>query len=64
MHSVGTLVDEDRDRRVGGCVGDGLDHLLHDERITDDQPEDPGRVSASFLTQHFASVKADELQQT
>jgi hypothetical protein len=40
VHSISALVDEDRDRRVRRCVGNRLGHLLHDERITDDESED------------------------
>jgi hypothetical protein len=33
------------------------------ERITDDETDDLGPLSASFLTQNFAGVKADDLHQ-
>ena len=63
VHSIRALVDEDRDRCVRCCVGNCLRHLLHDERITDDEAEDLRPLSASFLTQDFAGVKPDELHQ-
>jgi hypothetical protein len=63
VHAISALVDEDRDRCVRCCVGNGLHHLLHDERITDDEAEDLRPLCASFLTQDFAGVKPDELHQ-
>lgn len=50
MHSISALVDENRDRCVCCRVGNGPGHLLHDERITDDEPEDPRPLSASSET--------------
>src|SRR5512146_1900044 len=63
VHSISALVDEDRYRCIRCCVGNGLGHLLHDDRITDDEAEDLRPLSASFLTQDFACVKPDELHQ-
>jgi hypothetical protein len=63
VRAAGAIVDEDRDRRVRCGVRNGLDHLLHDERIADHEAEDPGSSPASFLTQDFAGVETDELHQ-
>ena len=50
VDSVGALVDEDRYRRIRCGIGNGLDHLFHDERISDDEAESPASLSASFLS--------------
>ena len=62
VHSISALVDEDRYRCVRCCVGNGLGHLFHDDRITDDEAKEL-RPLSGFLAQDFAGVKADELHQ-
>src|SRR5262245_33023390 len=61
VHAVITLVNENRDGRVRRGVGDGLGHLFHDERITNDEAKHLESLSTMLFAQHLADVKADEL---
>src|SRR5215211_7278746 len=63
VHSISALVDEDGYRCVRCRVGNSLRHLLHDDRIADNEAEYLWPLSAPFLTQDFAGVKANELHQ-
>src|SRR5215469_14834444 len=63
MHSVCAFVHQDCGRSVRRRVRNGLDHFLHDEWIPDDEAENPGALSASFLSQDFTHVEARELHQ-
>ena len=64
VNAVVAFGDEDRDRRVRCRVWDPPGHFLHDERVTDEQPEELRLVPAPLRAQDFARVEAAELHQT
>jgi hypothetical protein len=63
MHSIIAFIDEDRDRCIGCCVGNGHRHSFHDNRVADNKSKYPGTLSSLFLSQDFAGVKADKFHQ-
>src|SRR6201998_2612231 len=64
MHAIGTFINEDCDRSVGSGIGDVLDHLLHDERISDDKSYDLRCLASGFATQNVAQVEFREKHKT
>ena len=57
MHAIRTLIDKDGDWRIRAGVWNMLCHFFHDEWISDDEADDPGRVAPGFLPDDRAVIK-------
>ena len=63
--AVRQLLDEDRDRRVGACVGHMAGHLAHGDRVAGDQSDQAASALAGLRVegQRVVEVKLQESHQ-
>lgn len=58
------LVDENRHGRVGTGIRHILNHLLHDERIADNETQALWCLRSARIAQDFAQIEAGKLHQS
>src|SRR5213593_5186820 len=57
MHAVRALINKDPNRRIRARIWNMLTHLFHDEWITDNESDHPGRVTSGFFADNRAVIK-------
>src|SRR5262249_4622201 len=62
MHTVGSLVYQNRYRRVRCRIANEFDHFFHDQRIAYNQPQTLWRAFVVFA-QNLAYIESDEFHQ-
>src|ERR1700751_5355922 len=63
MHAIGTLIYENRDRSIAAGVRNMFDHLFHDQRVSNEEADDPVCVTVRSLTYNFSLIKLSETHQ-
>src|SRR6266446_431332 len=63
MYAVGTLIQEDGNRSIRAGVRNMLRHLLHDERIPDDETNDSRSVAVGALAENHPLIELDKQHQ-
>src|SRR5436853_7587877 len=57
MHTIGALINKDRNRRIRARVWNTLNHFFHDEWVADHEWDHPGRVTSGFFADNRSVIK-------